>query len=366
MCLSFCSCAPRLALEKTSFDELNGWYGDHTQALVAFDKSCKKIQSLPENHDMGIAGTPKDWVRTCYESEVYLNEKSLGDKRARIFFEDNFVPFKAYKKPFYTNLFNKSDGLFTGYYEPALNGSRTKSDKYKYPLYKKPQDLKDGEPYLGRRRIDNGELDGKGLELVYVDDPVKLFFLQIQGSGRVFLEDGSVMRVGYDGKNNCPYKSIGKYLIDEGIMTKEQVTADSIKEWLWNNPDKAQQVMQVNQSYVFFREIKGDGPIGSQGVALTPEASLAVDKKFIKLGLPVWLETTMPDFGEGEEKYNRLLIAQDTGGVIKGPVRGDVFFGYGEAAEKKASYMKQKGEYSVLIPRELAKKIEEENAWWKW
>ena len=334
-----CSCAPRIFLEKSSFDQLHGWNGNQKSALAAFNRSCEKLGKLPDNRDLGVAGKAADWRTVCEEAKK-------SKHRAKEFFETNFVPFKA------KNYF-KSEGLFTGYYEPVLRGSLRRDSKYKYAVYQKPKDLVDGQPYLGRRRIIDGELSRKGLAIAFVDDPVDLFFLQIQGSGRIILEDGRIIRVGYDAKNGCPYRALGKYMIDNGIMKKGEITADKIKDWLRANPDKANDVMNYNPSYVFFRVLKTD-PIGAQGVPLIPEASLAVDKKFVPYGTPIWLETTLPDTGKGEKEYNKLLIAQDTGGAIKGPVRGDVFFGRGNRAAKLASFMKQKGEYYLLLPKKVA------------
>jgi len=332
-------------LNPTNFMQLSGWKGqDHGLALAAFKRSCERFDTFPKGYMFSYPGGSVDqWRGACAAA------KSTPVSQGKKFFEKYFTPYEV------TNN-GKKNGLFTGYYEIELTGSITPDERYRYPLYKLPPQLR--YPFLGRRRIDSElELEGKGLELVYVDDPVELFFLHIQGSGRVRLADGSVMRVGYAGKNGCPYRSIGGYLIREGEMTRAEVTAPAIKQWLRDNPDKAQAVMNTNQSYVFFREVKGkDGPIGAQGVALTPEGSIAIDPAFIPYGMPVWLDTTIPKTKEygAEHSYQRLLIAQDTGGVIRGVVRGDVFFGYGHRAAVLAGHMKQQGSYYLLIPNTVS------------
>lgn len=348
--LSSCVAPQRLTLEESDFSNLKGWHNSHQdKALVAFKRSCEKLKSLPDGYNMGyIGGTAGDWKGVCARAG---NVTGVSAKR---FFEENFVPFKAGNN-------GKSKGLFTGYYEPELSGSKHKKGKYTEPVYKTPPDLT--KPYLGRRRIGNGEIAGRGLEMLYVDNAVDLFFLHIQGSGRVRLDDGRVIRVGYAEQNGCPYQPIGKELVNMGEMDMEEVTAPKIKEWLYENPDKARDVMNKNTSYVFFRELKeikpDEGPIGAQGVPLTAGHSLAVDKRFIPYGTPVWLQTHLPV--DEQKPFNNLMIAQDTGGAIKGPVRGDIFFGFGKKAENLAGHMKQEGEYYILLPKKLAEKLDEDN-----
>jgi membrane-bound lytic murein transglycosylase A len=212
-------------------------------------------------------------------------------------------------------------------------------------------------PYLSRGEIGNGAGAErlKGNELLWVDDPVGLFFLQVQGSGRVQLPDGSVVRVGYADQNGHPYQSIGAQLVARGALAREEVNLDSIRVWLAAHPDEAEDVLNSNPSFVFFAlreppaETSVDGPLGSLNVALTPQRSAAVDPSFIALGSPLWLDTTLP--GAEPRPYRRLLFAQDTGGAIKGPVRADVFFGHGPAAERLAGHMKQPGRLYVLLPQ---------------
>lgn len=276
--------------------------------------------------------------------------------------------------------------MFTGYYEPELRGSRTRGGRYTVPLYGRPADLvtvdlgqfrdelkgqrivgrvRQGalRPYATRAEIEAGALhgikheDGGSLELVWVDDAVDAFFLQIQGSGRVVLEDGSVLRVGFAERNGHPYVAIGRELVAQGIMTREQVSMQSIREWLAANPDTAAELMNRNPSFVFFRTLPSstspeDGPFGSEGVPLTPGRSLAVDRNFLPMGLPIWLEADDP-INSGQ-RLRRLLIAQDTGGAIRGPVRGDVFWGFGADAAERAGRMRSAGRYWILLPRDVA------------
>ena len=243
-----------------------------------------------------------------------------------------------------------AEGLFTGYFEISLNGSRKPGGAYRTPLYRRPP-----EPTrFTRAEIEDGALNGQGLELLWVDDPIAAFFLEIQGSGRVQLPDGKIVRVGYDGSNGKPYIAVGRLLLDRGELPREQLTMANIRRWMQEHPKEGAALRRDNPSYVFFREITGDGPVGAQRVVLTPERSLAVDRAFIPLGLPLWLEA-QERFSAG--KYRRLLIAQDTGGAIKGPVRGDLFWGHGPAAASGAGAMNARGHYYLLLPRAIAARL---------
>ena len=202
-------------------------------------------------------------------------------------------------------------------------------------------------PFHDRAAIDAGALDGDNLAVVWVDDPVDAFFLHIQGSGRIALADGSELRVGYAAQNGHAYTAVGLILIDDGEVTREAMSMQAIRTWLAANPDRARDLMNRNRSYVFFAVLDGDGPLGSEGVALTPGRSLAVDRRFLPMSVPLWLDSTLP----GEQPLRRLMIAQDTGGAIRGPVRGDVFWGYGEDAADIAGRMKSRGRYYLLLPR---------------
>lgn len=369
-----------LTLEPVTFADLQGWEADqHAQALPAFRRSCEKLLKLKPETPMGgkatgtlggLAGQAMDWRSACLASTAVPDN---DDWAARMFFESWFKPYLAKDN-------GKAEGLFTGYYEAELKGSYNKSSAYQYPLYRKPDDLvsvslgdfaddlggqtiwgmvKDGrlKPYPTRTEIEAGYLNGRGLELMWVDDPVDVFFLQVQGSGRVKMDDGSVVRVGFAGKNGRPYQSIGRVLIDSGELGRDTVSMQAIRKYIHKDKERGKALMNQNPSYVFFREIEGDGPIGAQGVALTEARSLAVDRRFIPLGVPLWLDTTKPKVPEGtiDGPLRRLVMAQDTGGAIKGAVRGDFFWGYGDNARARAGLMKQKGQYYLLLPKHLAK-----------
>ncbi len=352
---------PTLTLRAVPFTALPGWGSDDARgALAAFTESCAAFrrQGPAAKWALGpIAGTNADWLALC-------DKTNAAD--ARSFFEQNFAPVSV------TDGVNEF-GLFTGYFEPELKGSRTKSAAYPVPLYKRPLDLVTADlglfrddlkgrsitgrvegnkfvPYPARAIIEAGALAGKKLEILWVDDPVEAFFLQVQGSGKVTLDTGETIRVGYDAQNGQPYRAIGRDLVAQGVMPADQVTLDAIVAWLHAHPADAPALMNKNPSYVFFREIQGRGPLGAQGVPLTPGRSLAVDHKYLPYGAPVWLDTTDPTNGA---PLRRLLVAQDTGGAISGMVRGDLFWGSGPAARAGAGAMKQQGKYYVLVPRTL-------------
>lgn len=362
---------PKLVLTPVTFEDLPGWAEDDPGgALRAFQASCAHLERQDPARTMGgpngLAGSVGDWLSVCATAaRTTPNEAS-----ARDFFETGFTPYQVSGR-------DETAGLFTGYFEPLLRGSRRPEGPYRYPLFKRPSDLvsvdlgqfdpelkgrriaghvADGRllPYADRAAIDKGALDGRELELLWVDDPVDRFFLEIQGSGQVRLPDGGTIRVGYADQNGRPYRAIGKDLIELGAIPREQVSMQTIRAWLAANPREAPGVMARNPSYVFFREMKDQaaGPEGAQGVPLTPGRSLAVDRKFLPLGAPVWLDTTAPH-PDGERPLRRLLVAQDTGGAIRGPVRGDVFWGAGALAEHLAGHMKSEGRLYLLLPRTL-------------
>lgn len=339
----------RLVLRPVEFDQLPGWDGDrHDEALESFLKSCQKFSTLPKDRPLysgGLGGTVGDWEKVCEEGLFTLYK---GQEAAQGFFEAYFEPYAA------TN-WGKPEGLFTGYFEAGLKGSRTKGGPYIYPLYKKPSDIEDGKAYFSHKKINQGALEGKDLELLWVSDPVQRFFLHIQGSGQVELEDGSIVRVGYDGKNNHDYQSIGRHMIDKGWIDEENISAQTIKEWFYHNPERMWDVIEQNPSYVFFKELQGTGgPVGAQGVSLMPLRSLAVDKTKVPYGVPMWLDVELTGEERPEKKkFQRLVIAQDTGSAIKGAVRGDIFFGAGKQAEELAGYQNNKGRYYMLLPKNV-------------
>lgn len=362
----------RLVLEPAGFADLPGWREDELEkAVPALLQSCKRIAALADGStvdDEPYAGTAKDWKAAC----AAASSLPPGDRAAaRTFFETHFRPWSARN--------NRNPlGLFTGYYEPLLHGSRKKSERFNVPLYARPPELvmvelgrfreelkgqriagkiEDGAllPFPDRREIDEGAIEGRKLEIVWVDDPVAAFFLHIQGSGRVQLAEGGELRLGYAAQNGHPYTAIGRDLIARGALTRENVSLQTIRAWLEAHPDEAAEVMRKNASYVFFQVLEGEGPLGAEGVPLTAGRSLAVDRSYIPLGAPVWLAGGMPSpkDGEPDRKLRRLLVTQDTGGAIRGPVRGDVFWGFGDDAEAVAGRMKHQGKIWLLLPKSV-------------
>jgi membrane-bound lytic murein transglycosylase A len=340
-------------LQPVSWQEVSGWQKDNPSlALGAFLKSCSALRWRPQ------------WQASCQEA---LALEHASEAEVRIFFERNFVPHQVSQSN------GSSDGLLTGYYVPDLKGSRTASADYPYPLYHRPDDLlvidlSDLYPDLGNYRLrgrieenrvipywSRSDIDGQthplsGQELFWVADAVELFFLHIQGSGRILLNNGERVMVNYAEQNGHPYKSIGKYLIDRGAMTRDQMSMQNIRAWVRDNPSEAGNVLNQNPSYVFFRELGDDiqSPPGALGVPLTPGRSLAVDRRYIPLGAPVFIETTWPN---SNQPLRRLMMAQDTGGAIKGRIRGDFFWGMGAQAGEQAGRMKQTAKFWVFLPR---------------
>ncbi|MCK7583644.1 MAG: murein transglycosylase A [Chromatiales bacterium] len=334
------------------FSRLPGWAGDrHSEAWPALLRSCDKLP-----------GRDPAWEHVCLAARA---RAMPDDGEARAFFEQYFTARVVDGE-------GGRDGLITGYYEPLLNGSRSRTERFRVPLYAPPDDLltidlgslfpelkgrpvrgrlvgKRVVPYHSRAEITNGGNPLAGNELVWVDDPVEAFLLQVQGSGRVRLPDGSEIAVGYADQNGHPYRSLGNYLIALGVLTREEVTLPRVLEWIAANPAETGRLLNSNPSFIFFavRDAALDGPIGSLGVPLIARRSVAVDPAFIALGLPVWLDTGLPD----GTPFRQLAFAQDTGGAIKGAVRADLFTGRGPEAGRLAGTMKQRGRLYVLMPR---------------
>jgi membrane-bound lytic murein transglycosylase A len=318
-----------------SWQQVPGWQDDTLLgATAALRQNCSRLAQQA------------NWRRACAAAQQL---DDLDMTAARQFFEAYFTPFQ------FANTDGTLDGLVTGYYEPLLRGSRTRHGQYQYALYRWPYRFKAGTALPARAQLENsGVLNGN--ELVWVDDPIEAFFLQVQGSGRVVMEDGTTMRVGFGGTNNQPYKSIGRELLDRRELTPAQATMQGIKAWAKANPARVDALLDVNPRFVFFREMPGTetlaagvgtGPIGALGVPLTPERSIAVDPSAIPLGTPVFLQTTRP---LSNAPMNRLVFAQDTGTAIKGGVRADYFWGLGDDAGDLAGRMKQAGRMWLLLP----------------
>ncbi len=366
---------------------LPGWADDAiADALPALRRSCGRLLAQPADRRLApveLGGTPGDWRAFC--RAVAPSGEPLDETALRAIIERELLAVPISRaddpgtgRPGSNGAWTRRIGLFTGYFEPQLRGSRRQSERYHVPLHTAPADLitvdlgrfrddlrgrrlagrvrgRSLEPYDDRAAISAGSLRGRGLELVWVDDAIDAFFLHIQGSGRIALDDGSTFRVGYAAQNGHPYHAIGRTLIDWGELERSEVSLQTIDAWLRANPDRASEVMTENASYVFFRAMDGDGPVGAQGVQLVPERSLAVDRQYVPLGVPIWLDAMTPQAAPEAEDVRRqwLLVAQDVGGAIRGAVRGDVFWGAGESAKAIAGHMAHRGRYWALVPRSV-------------
>lgn len=310
--------------EILDFSDLRGWAeDDHARALTVFNETCADMRD-------------PDWQSLCALAQTGPD--------ARTFFELFFRPVMI------------SDGnpaLFTGYFEPELRGALQPGGRYRYPLYRMPPEARGVSPWLSRREIlTGGAMSGRSLEIAWVDDPVELFFLQIQGSGRIRLPDGGVIRVGYGGANGHPYRSIGSELVRLGVFEAHQVSAEVIKNWVRRNPEAGEALLHHNPSYVFFRRVDQvppeRGPLGAMNRSVTAGRTIAVDPDHVPLGAPVWIEK------EGHGPIRRLMVAQDTGSAIKGPQRADIFFGTGADAGRAAGRLRDPGRMVVLMPIQRA------------
>jgi len=359
--------------EPVDWAELDGWdTDDHAAAFATFLTSCRTFD-IKRRRDRELTGIPLALRGIC---ERARDAVPLDDDGARKFFEENFSPVRI-------NRLGDTDGFLTGYYEPIIAGSRFPTGEFNAPLYRRPPNLvvsgwrrlgKDAFPSkgvqvgrrVGRRRIvpyytraeiEDGALDGWHLEICYLRDPVDVLFAQIQGSARIRLEDGSILRVNYDSHNGWSYTAVGRVLVDNKIMTRDQVSMQSIRDWMEANPDQAKDVRRQNKSYVFFRITDlaaEDEPIGGEGVELVPGRSIAIDRALHAYGTPFFIEAALPIAnGKAETKFDRLVIAQDTGSAIVGPARADIYFGAGDEAARIAGRIKHPGRFVMLIPRQL-------------
>ena len=372
--VSLAGCVPpgpgSATLSPVGFDALPGWSADHSWAAVpALLRNCGALAELPPGQPLGgagdagrLAGTAGQWAGICAAAERL---QPNSDASAQAFFERYFQPYAVTDGA-------RSEALFTGYYEPEVQGAPRRGGRFQTPILARPNDLtqapagsqggitvgriSDGRlvPYYDRAQIQAGALANRGLELFWLADPADAFFLQVQGSGRISLPNRGIVRVGYAGRNGLPYVPIGRLLVERGEIPADQVSMQTIRAWLAAHPDKAQALMNENPSYVFFRVLPGvlpnEGAPGAFGVPLTPGRSLAVDPQMLPLGVPVYIATTDPLTSTA---LDRLTLAQDTGSAIKGPLRGDLFFGWGQEAEDRAGKMRQPGRAWLLLPRSL-------------
>ena len=312
------------AFRVLDFAELDGWEdGDQETALNVFRSTCGDLND-PE------------WQAVCAVAEDQTD--------ARSFFEIFFRPVLMQ---------DGADPLFTGYFEPEIAGALERTDTFRYPIYSLPPEIVPGEPWLSRAEIEETDaLKGRGLEIAWLSDPVEAFFLHVQGSGRIRLPDGSVLRVGYGGKNGHEYRSVGEELVRRGVYQPHQVSAQVIRSWVMRNPGEGADLLRINPSYVFFRRLDrlppDQGPLGAMNRPLTPMVSVAVDPSRVPLGAPVWIEK------DGADPLRRLMVAQDTGSAIKGAQRADIFFGTGKSAGWAAGRVRDAGRMVVLLPIQKA------------
>jgi len=367
----------KLSIRKSTYAQLPGWNNaDTKKSMLAFQVSCKVFLKQEPQKPVGsdyFDLIAEDWYPACKEA---MTLQSPSSKITKQFFEKWFIPVEfVEKKPV--------NGLFTGYYMPLLRGSLTQTKQYNVPLYAVPsdlvtinlalfaQDLKNRNivgrisgsrivPYYTRAEINRGAIQKKASVIAWLDNLIDRSFLEIQGSGIIQLKDGSPLVVGYSGQNGAPYTAIAKVLIDKGVMTKDNASMQHIRAYLEAHPSEIDHVLNQNKSFVFFEKLKQSAALGSQGVPLTPGYSLAIDRKWIPLGMPLWLSTTRPHDQLDEQKsLQRLMIAQDTGGAIRGVVRGDVYWGAGERATSIAGKMKNSGYYWLFIPKNAMNRLQD-------
>jgi membrane-bound lytic murein transglycosylase A len=325
------------------YRQLAGWSLDNIAAAVpALLRSCARLLHQPDGGPLDPVapsarfGRVGDWRAPCREAAAL----PPGDDAAvRRFFEANFLPVLA-----------GGDGLFTGYYEVELRGARTRQGPYQTPVYRRPADAASYD----RGVIEDGALAGRNLEIAWLADPADLLLLQTQGSGRIRLAEGGILRLGYAGNNGRPTMAVDQLLLRSGALPAAQFSQEAVHQWMVSHPVEARTVRRQNPAYVFFRELAGDGPIGAEGALLTPERSLAVDHRYVPLGMPLWLEA--------QDRYRptrvqRLVIAQDTGDGIEGPVRGDFYWGSGAEAQARGADFYATGRYWLMLPRTVAAQV---------
>jgi membrane-bound lytic murein transglycosylase A len=348
---------------------------DHLAAFQAFRSSCKPIAAQPATPAGPPPANPKALGSSLREPcEAARNAKISDADKARVFFEQHFVPLEISR-------LGEGAGFVTGYYEPIIDGSRTQTDVYNVPVYRRPSNLfvrgysqdapdlpnkgpvyrKIGRrklvPYYDRAEIEDGAIAGRGLEICWLKSQTDLLFAQIQGSARVKLEDGSTVRINYDAHNGYPYTPVGRILIDRGIIPREEMSMQRIREWMEQNPDGAKELRRQNRAYVFFRVVQlsdQDEAVGAQGVPLTPGRSIAVDKTLHVYGTPFFIAGELPiESAQSRTPFGRLMIAQDTGSAITGPARADLYFGAGADAGKVSGRLKHNMRFVMLVPRSL-------------
>ncbi len=364
---------PNSQLEPLNWTDLDGWADDdHAAAFKTFQESCKAIMpgdaSIRESRPVFVA-----LRETCRRA---MGMSSASGEEARAFFEKNFRPLRIMTV-------GERAGFLTGYYEPIVDGSRTWTPEFQIPIYRRPSNLiasgrrqfagtyfpnkggvigrKHGRrkivPYYDRQQIEEGILTGRQLEICWIKDPIDLLFIQIQGSARIRLADGTMMRINYDAHNGYPYSPVGRFLIENGAIPREEMSMDRIRQWMQANLEGGREIRGKNRSYVFFRETglsADEEPKGAQGVSLTPRRTIAVDRALHVYGTPFYIEAELPiDSAEPSTKFRRLMVGQDTGSAIVGPARADLYFGAGDVAGKIAGRIRHPGRFAMLVPREI-------------
>ncbi len=370
---------PDTQYEPVDWANLDGWDNDdHEAAFATYLASCRAL-NVKQRHNNGrvspniqLTGITAALRDVCEHAQAAI---PLDDDGAKIFFEDNF-------RPLHIDRLGDTAGFLTGYYEPIIDGSRVPTGDFNAPLYRRPPNLvaagrrKLGDafpskgvfvgrrvgrrkivPYYTRAEIEDGAIGGWHLEICYLHDPVDVLFAQIQGSARIRLEDGTILRVNYDSHNGWPYTPVGRVLVDMKALTKDQVSMQSIRDWMEANPDQAKDVRRANKSYVFFRITDlatEDEAVGAEGVPLMPGRSIAVDHSLHTYGLPFFIAADLPIAAErAATKFDHLVVAQDTGSAIVGPARADIYFGAGDEAARTAGRIKNPGDFFMLLPRSL-------------
>jgi membrane-bound lytic murein transglycosylase A len=369
---------PDTQLIPAAFDALNSWNeDDHARAFGAFRDSCQAILHR-ERAKVEVKPLEKALRGACAHAALYADP--VSDQTARAFFEIHFLPVRISRV-------GETEVFITGYYEPEIEGNLEPGNGFTVPFYRRPPELRTRSPgaaktkgptraaaakrsksgvrqggrfvpFHDRAAIEDGALKGRELELVWTNDEIDAFFTHIQGSARVRLPDGSLMRINYDAQNGHPYLAVGRILIERGIVPKEEMTMDKIRTYISEHPEDGRELMRMNRSYVFFREVKGlesaDEPAGAQGVSLTVNRSIAVDRALHVYGTPFWIEATLPiEHESAETPFRRLMVAQDTGGAIVGPARADIYFGAGVEAGAVAGRLRHPGTFYMLVPRTM-------------
>jgi membrane-bound lytic murein transglycosylase A len=366
---------PETELVPVSFGDLNGWAeDDHAAALVAFRNSCEPILRRAKAK-VSVKPLERSLRDVCEQVSLYRGP--VNSATAQAFFEQNFRPVRISR-------IGETEGFITGYYEPEIEGRLEPGEGFTVPFYRRPPELRTRTPgasktksssraaaskrtkagtrkagrivpFLDRTAIENGALAGRGLELIWTNDEIDAFFTHIQGSARVRLRDGKLMRINYDAQNGHPYLAVGRILIERGIVPQEEMTMDKIRTFIAEHAEEGRELMRMNRSYIFFREVDELGhdeePIGAQGISLTADRSIAVDRSLHVYGTPFWIEAELPlEHEHASTPFRRLMLAQDTGGAIVGPARADIYLGAGVEAGMVAGRLRHPGIFYMLVP----------------